>query len=616
MSNEMNQQPRKRGPMGRMGRGMQPGEKPKDLKKSIKQLAQYIGKYKIAIFIVMICAACSTVFNVAGPKILGKATTVLSEGLMEKIRGTGSIDFARIGTILLFVLGLYLMSALFSFIQGWIMTGVTQKVCYQLRKEISEKINRMPMKYFESRTYGEVLSRITNDVDTLGQGLNQSITTIITSVATLIGVLIMMLSISPLMTLIALVILPISMGLIGLVTKKSQKFFRAQQEYLGHINGQVEEVYGGHLVIKAFNREKDTIEEFEKTNNILYDSAWKSQFLSGMMQPIMMFVGNLGYACVALTGGLLAIKNVITIGDIQAFIQYVKNFTQPIQQIAQVINMVQSMSAASERVFEFLNEEEEDQTTENPADIETVTGAVTFDHVQFGYNPDQIIIHDFCAKVKPGQKIAIVGPTGAGKTTMVKLLMRYYDVNSGAILLDDHNIRDFNRRELRDAFGMVLQDTWVFRGTVRENIAYSKPGVTDKQIEDACKAVGLDHFIRSLPDGYDTEISERGARLSNGQRQLLAFARTMVSDPRILILDEATSSIDTQTEIQVQQGIESLLKGRTSFIIAHRLSTIKNADRIFVIDHGKIFEQGTHDELMAKQGAYYQLYQAQFRRVS
>ena len=462
MSNEMNQQPRKRGPMGRMGRGMQPGEKPKDLKKSIKQLAQYIGKYKIAIFIVMICAACSTVFNVAGPKILGKATTALSEGLMEKIRGTGSIDFARIGTILLFVLGLYLMSALFSFIQGWIMTGVTQKVCYQLRKEISEKINRMPMKYFESRTYGEVLSRITNDVDTLGQGLNQSITTIITSVATLIGVLIMMLSISPLMTLIALVILPISMGLIGLVTKKSQKFFRAQQEYLGHINGQVEEVYGGHLVIKAFNREKDTIEEFEKTNNILYDSAWKSQFLSGMMQPIMMFVGNLGYACVALTGGLLAIKNVITIGDIQAFIQYVKNFTQPIQQIAQVINMVQSMSAASERVFEFLNEEEEDQTTENPADIETVTGAVTFDHVQFGYNPDQIIIHDFCAKVKPGQKIAIVGPTGAGKTTMVKLLMRYYDVNSGAILLDDHNIRDFNRRELRDAFGMVLQDTWLF----------------------------------------------------------------------------------------------------------------------------------------------------------
>ena len=502
MSNEMNQQPRKRGPMGRMGRGMQPGEKPKDLKKSIKQLAQYIGKYKIAIFIVMICAACSTVFNVAGPKILGKATTALSEGLMEKIRGTGSIDFARIGTILLFVLGLYLMSALFSFIQGWIMTGVTQKVCYQLRKEISEKINRMPMKYFESRTYGEVLSRITNDVDTLGQGLNQSITTIITSLATLIGVLIMMLSISPLMTLIALVILPISMGLIGLVTKKSQKFFRAQQEYLGHINGQVEEVYGGHLVIKAFNREKDTIEEFEKTNNILYDSAWKSQFLSGMMQPIMMFVGNLGYACVALTGGLLAIKNVITIGDIQAFIQYVKNFTQPIQQIAQVINMVQSMSAASERVFEFLNEEEEDQIVENPAAIETVTGEVTFDHVHFGYNPEQIIINDFSAKVKPGQKTAIVGPTGAGKTTMVKLLMRFYDVNSGAILLNDHNIKDFNRRELRDAFGMVLQDTWLFKGTIMENIRYGRLDATDEEVIAAAKAARAHHFGR-LSDGTE-----------------------------------------------------------------------------------------------------------------
>ena len=594
MSNEMNQQPRKRGPMGRMGRGMQPGEKPKDLKKSIKQLAQYIGKYKIAIFIVMICAACSTVFNVAGPKILGKATTALSEGLMEKIRGTGSIDFARIGTILLFVLGLYLMSALFSFIQGWIMTGVTQKVCYQLRKEISEKINRMPMKYFESRTYGEVLSRITNDVDTLGQGLNQSITTIITSVATLIGVLIMMLSISPLMTLIALVILPISMGLIGLVTKKSQKFFRAQQEYLGHINGQVEEVYGGHLVIKAFNREKDTIEEFEKTNNILYDSAWKSQFLSGMMQPIMMFVGNLGYACVALTGGLLAIKNVITIGDIQAFIQYVKNFTQPIQQIAQVINMVQSMSAASERVFEFLNEEEEDQTTENPADIETVTGAVTFDHVQFGYNPDQIIIHDFCAKVKPGQKIAIVGPTGAGKTTMVKLLMRYYDVNSGAILLDDHNIRDFNRRELRDAFGMVLQDTEVIA---------------------AAKAARAHHFIQTLPGGYQMELNEDASNVSQGQKQLLTIARAILADNKILILDEATSSVDTRTEIEIQKAMDNLMKGRTSFVIAHRLSTIRDADLILVMKDGDIIEQGNHEELLAKNGFYANLYNSQFEDI-
>ncbi|MDD6575993.1 MAG: ABC transporter ATP-binding protein [Fusicatenibacter saccharivorans] len=615
MSNEMNQQPRKRGPMGRMGRGMQPDEKPKDLKKSIKQLAMYIGKYKIGIFVVMICAACSTVFNVAGPKILGKATTALSEGLMNKIQGTGSIDFGRIGTILLFVLGLYLMSALFSFIQGWIMTGITQKVCYQLRKEISEKINRMPMKYFESRTYGEVLSRITNDVDTLGQGLNQSITTIITSVATLIGVLIMMLSISPLMTLIALVILPISMGLIGLVTKKSQKFFRAQQEYLGHINGQVEEVYGGHLVIKAFNRERDTIEEFEKTNNILYDSAWKSQFLSGMMQPIMMFVGNLGYACVALTGGLLAIKNVITIGDIQAFIQYVKNFTQPIQQIAQVINMVQSMSAASERVFEFLNEEEEDQIVENPAAIETVTGEVTFDHVHFGYNPEQIIINDFSAKVQPGQKIAIVGPTGAGKTTMVKLLMRFYDVNSGAILLNDHNIKEFNRRELRDAFGMVLQDTWLFKGTIMENIRYGRLDATDEEVIAAAKAARAHHFIQTLPGGYQMELNEDASNVSQGQKQLLTIARAILADNKILILDEATSSVDTRTEIEIQKAMDNLMKGRTSFVIAHRLSTIRDADLILVMKDGDIIEQGNHEELLAKNGFYANLYNSQFEDV-
>jgi ATP-binding cassette subfamily B multidrug efflux pump len=563
----------------------------------------------------MICAACSTVFNVAGPKILGKATTALSEGLMEKIRGTGSIDFARIGTILLFVLGLYLMSALFSFIQGWIMTGVTQKVCYQLRKEISEKINRMPMKYFESRTYGEVLSRITNDVDTLGQGLNQSITTIITSLATLIGVLIMMLSISPLMTLIALVILPISMGLIGLVTKKSQKFFRAQQEYLGHINGQVEEVYGGHLVIKAFNREKDTIEEFEKTNNILYDSAWKSQFLSGMMQPIMMFVGNLGYACVALTGGLLAIKNVITIGDIQAFIQYVKNFTQPIQQIAQVINMVQSMSAASERVFEFLNEEEEDQIVENPAAIETVTGEVTFDHVHFGYNPEQIIINDFSAKVKPGQKTAIVGPTGAGKTTMVKLLMRFYDVNSGAILLNDHNIKDFNRRELRDAFGMVLQDTWLFKGTIMENIRYGRLDATDEEVIAAAKAARAHHFIQTLPGGYQMELNEDASNVSQGQKQLLTIARAILADNKILILDEATSSVDTRTEIEIQKAMDNLMKGRTSFVIAHRLSTIRDADLILVMKDGDIIEQGNHEELLAANGFYANLYNSQFEDV-
>ena len=605
-------QPRRRGPMGH---GMQPGEKPKDFKKSIKKLMSYIGKYKVAIFVVMFFAACSTIFNVAGPKILGKATTALSEGLMTKIQGTGSIDFGKIGSILLFVLGLYLCSAVFNFIQGWIMTGITQKVCYQLRKEISEKINRMPMKYFESRTYGEVLSRITNDVDTLGQGLNQSITTIITSVATLIGVLVMMLSISPLMTLIALVILPISMGLIGFVTKKSQKYFRAQQEYLGHINGQVEEVYGGHLVIKAFNREKDTIEEFEKTNDILYDSAWKSQFLSGMMQPIMMFVGNLGYACVALTGGLLAIRGTITIGDIQSFIQYVKNFTQPIQQIAQVINQVQSMSAASERVFEFLEEEEEEQIVEHPADVSKITGAVTFDHVHFGYNPEQIIINDFSASVKPGQKIAIVGPTGAGKTTMVKLLMRFYDVNSGAICLDGHNIKDFNRRELRDAFGMVLQDTWLFKGTIMENIRYGRLDATDEEVIAAAKAARADHFIKTLPGGYQMELNEDASNVSQGQKQLLTIARAILADNKILILDEATSSVDTRTEIEIQRAMDNLMRGRTSFVIAHRLSTIRDADLILVMKDVDIIEQGRHEELLAAGGFYANLYNSQFEDV-
>ena len=612
-SQERTRTQRRRGPMGR---GMQPGEKPKNLKKSVKQLAKYMATYKIGIFVVMICAACSTVFTVAGPKILGKATTALSEGLMNKIRGTGSIDFQKIGMILLFVLVLYLCSALFSFIQGWIMTGITQKVCYRLRKEISEKINRMPMKYFESRTYGEVLSRITNDVDTLGQGLNQSITTIITSVATLVGVLIMMLSISPLMTLIALIILPISMGLIGLVMKKSQKFFRSQQEYLGHINGQVEEVYGGHMVIKAFNREEATIEEFEKTNDILYDSAWKSQFLSGMMHPIMMFVGNLGYACVALTGGLLAIRGVITIGDIQAFIQYVKNFTQPIQQIAQVINMVQSMSAASERVFEFLGEEEEVQIAEHPADIAQVTGEVSFEHVKFGYNPEQVIIHDFSAKVKPGQKIAIVGPTGAGKTTMVKLLMRFYDVNSGSIRLNDHDIRDFNRRELRDAFGMVLQDTWLFKGTIMENIRYGRLDATDEEVIAAAKAARAHHFIKTLPGGYQMELNEDASNVSQGQKQLLTIARAILADNKILILDEATSSVDTRTEIEIQKAMDNLMKGRTSFVIAHRLSTIRDADLILVMKDGDIVEQGNHEELLKQGGFYAELYNSQFEQAT
>ena len=601
--------------MARMHGGRRPNEKAKDFKGTMKKLIRYMAIYKVQVFFVAVFAICGTIFNIVGPKILGKATTEIFNGLVSKVSGGDGMNFGKIGQILLTVLCLYVISAICSFVQGYLMTGVSQKTTYRLRREISEKINRMPMKYFESRTYGEVLSRITNDVDTLGQGLNQSITTIITSVATLIGVLVMMLSISPLMTLIALVILPISMGLIGFVTKKSQKYFRAQQEYLGHINGQVEEVYGGHLVIKAFNREKDTIEEFEKTNDILYDSAWKSQFLSGMMQPIMMFVGNLGYACVALTGGLLAIRGTITIGDIQAFIQYVKNFTQPIQQIAQVINQVQSMSAASERVFEFLEEEEEEQIVEHPADVSKITGAVTFDHVHFGYDPEQIIINDFSASVKPGQKIAIVGPTGAGKTTMVKLLMRFYDVNSGAICLDGHNIKDFNRRELRDAFGMVLQDTWLFKGTIMENIRYGRLDATDEEVIAAAKAARADHFIKTLPGGYQMELNEDASNVSQGQKQLLTIARAILADNKILILDEATSSVDTRTEIEIQKAMDNLMKGRTSFVIAHRLSTIRDADLILVMKDGDIIEQGRHEELLAAGGFYANLYNSQFEDV-
>lgn len=612
MSNETRTN-RRRGPMGH---GMQPGEKAKDFKGSIGKLMAYIGKYKAAIVVVLLFAVGSTVFNVVGPKILGRATTELSEGLIAKISGTGGIDFDKIGKILLLVLGLYLCSAIFNFIQGWIMTGITQKICYRLRKEISEKINRMPMKYFESRTYGEVLSRITNDVDTLGMGLNQSVTMLITSVATMVGVFIMMLSISPLMTLIAIVILPISMGLISVVVKHSQKFFRSQQEYLGHINGQVEEVYGGHLVIKAFNREKDTIEEFDRINNVLYDSAWKSQFLSGMMQPIMGFVGNLGYAAVALAGGLLAIRNVITIGDIQAFIQYVKNFTQPITQIAQVTNQLQSMAAATERVFEFLEEEEEDQVTEHAVDVNTVIGNVEFEHVSFGYHPEQMIIKDFSAKVKQGQKIAIVGPTGAGKTTMVKLLMRFYDVNGGAIRIDGHNVKDFNRRELRDAFGMVLQDTWLFKGTIMENIRYGRLDATDEEVIAAAKAAHADHFIRTLPGGYQMELNEDASNVSQGQKQLLTIARAILADNKILILDEATSSVDTRTEIAIQKAMDNLMRGRTSFVIAHRLSTIRDADLILVMKDGDIVEQGNHEELLAANGFYANLYNSQFEEVA
>ncbi|MGN0248809.1 MAG: ABC transporter ATP-binding protein [Lachnospiraceae bacterium] len=607
--------PKRRG-HGPGGPGMMPVEKAKDFKGSIGKLTAYIGRYKLAILVVMIFAVVGTVFNVVGPKVLGKATTTLSDGLMAKIAGTGGIDLTRISRILLFVLALYVVSALFTFIQHYIISTISQKICYRMRKEISEKINRMPMKYFESRTYGEVLSRITNDVDTLGMSLNQSINQIITSVTTMVGVLIMMISISPLLTLIALFILPISISLIAFVMKKSQKYFRSQQEYLGEINGQVEENFTGHLVIKAYNKEEEVIRDFNQTNDYLYESAWKSQFLSGMMHPIMMFVGNLGYAAVALIGGLLAIKGTIEIGDIQAFIQYVKNFTQPIQQIAQVANQVQSMAAAAERVFEFLNEEEESQIVENPVSVDNIVGNVSFEHVHFGYKDDQIIIHDFSTEIKQGQKIAIVGPTGAGKTTMVKLLMRFYDVNDGAIKIDGHNIKDFNRRELRDAFGMVLQDTWLFKGSIMENIRYGRLDATDEEVIAAAKAAHAHRFIETLPGGYDMELNEDASNVSQGQKQLLTIARAILADNKILILDEATSSVDTRTEIRIQKAMDNLMKGRTSFIIAHRLSTIRDADLILVMKDGDIIEQGTHEELLEKNGFYAKLYNSQFEEAS
>ena len=602
---------RPHGPHGGPHGGM-PGEKAKDFKGTIKKLLSYMGSFKIGIIIVMLCAGIATVFNVLGPKIMGKATTALADGLFEKISGTGGIDFGYIAKILLITLGLYALSAVFMFVQGWIMTGISQKMAYRMRREISEKIHRMPMKYFESRTYGEVLSRITNDVDTMGMSLNQSVTTIITSVFTVVGVLIMMLSISPLMTLIALVILPISMVLMSMVVKRSQKHFVTQQEYLGHINGQVEETFGGHTIIKTFNKEKDTLKEFDETNEVLYNSAMKSQFLSGLMHPIMMFVGNLGYVGTAISGGLLAIKGKITVGNIQAFIQYVKQFTQPIQQLAQVINQVQSMAAAAERVFEFLEEEEEEQTAENPVKISGVEGYVDFEHVKFGYDEDKIIIKDFSAKVKPGQRIAIVGPTGAGKTTMVKLLMRFYDVNSGSICIDGHNIKDFNRNDLRENFGMVLQDTWLFKGTIMENIRYGRLDATDEEVIAAAKAAHAHRFIQTLPDGYNMELNEDATNVSQGQKQLLTIARAILADNPILILDEATSSVDTRTEARIQKAMNNLMKGRTSFIIAHRLSTIRDADLILVMKDGDIIEQGKHEELIEKNGFYADLYNSQF----
>ena len=610
------QTPRRHEPMGRGGmRGMVGGEKAKNFKGSFKKLLAYIGKYRFALFAVMVFATVSTVFSVLGPKVMGRATTELAEGLVRKIEGTGGIDFERILHILLLTLGLYLASAAFVFLQGWIMTGITQKICYRMRREISEKIQRMPMKYFESRTYGEVLSRITNDVDTLGMGLNQSITQIITSTATIIGVLVMMLSISPLMTLIALVILPVSAILMSVVIRFSQKYFRMQQKYLGHINGQVEESFSGHLVIKAFNKEEDTVRRFDETNDILYASAWKSQFLSGMMHPIMMVVGNLGYAGVAISGAMLAIRGTITIGDIQAFIQYVKNFTQPIQQIAQVVNQVQSMTAASERVFEFLDEEEEEQTVENPVILKQPQGKVKFDHVRFGYDPQQIIIRDFSATAEPGQKIAIVGPTGAGKTTIVKLLLRFYDVQGGAISLDGHDIRTFDRSELRKHFGMVLQDTWLFKGSIMENIRYGRPEATDEEVVAAAKAAYADHFIRTLPGGYDMELNEDASNVSQGQKQLLTIARAILADSTVMILDEATSSVDTRTEERIQKAMDNLMQGRTSFIIAHRLSTIRNADLILVMKDGDIIEQGNHQGLLEKNGFYAELYNSQFEDI-
>ena len=594
------------------GGPMMPGEKARDFKGTTGKLLRYMGSYRYGLIAVLIFAIGGTAFNIAGPKILSKATTELFNGLMAKVSGTGGIDFEKIGRILLYLLGVYLLSACLSFVQGLIMTGISQKLCYRFRKEISMKIHRMPFRYFESRTVGEVLSRITNDVDTLGQSLNQSITQLITSVTTIIGILIMMLSISPVMTLIALVILPVSGMLIGIVVKFSQKYFVAQQTYLGKVNGQVEEVYGGHNIVKAFNREEQALKEFNENNEALYQSAWKSQFLSGMMQPIMMFVGNLGYVAVAVSGSFLAIKGTIEVGDIQAFIQYVKNFTQPIVQVAQVSNMLQSMAAAAERVFEFLDEEEEDVEIAHPIRLDKIEGAVSFEHVKFGYQEDKIIIHDFSSRIAPGQMVAIVGPTGAGKTTMVKLLMRFYDVNEGSIRVDGHDIREFNRSELREGFGMVLQDTWLFKGTIMENIRYGRLDATDEDVIAAAKAAHAHRFIQTLPGGYQMELNEDASNVSQGQKQLLTIARAILADNRILILDEATSSVDTRTEARIQKAMNNLMKGRTSFVIAHRLSTIRDADLILVMKDGDIIEQGNHEQLLAKKGFYAELYNSQF----
>ena len=600
------------GPHGPHGPGGPPMEKAKDFKGTLRKLLTYVKPFKAAIIAVMIFAVGSTIFNIAGPKVLSGATTEIFNGLVSKVSGGSGVNFDKIAQILLTVMGMYVLSGSFMFVQGWLMSGVSQKMTYRMRKDISEKIHRIPMKYYESNTHGEVLSRVTNDVDTLGMSLNQSITQLITSVTTLIGVLVMMLSISGMLTVMALLILPISTVLVMLVVKKSQKYFKQQQEYLGHVNGQVEEVYGGHLVIKAFNREERSLEEFERDNRILYKSAMLSQFLSGMMQPVMQFVGNLGYVGVAVIGAWLAARGSISVGDIQAFIQYVRQFTQPITQIAQVSNMLQSMAAAAGRGFEFLEEDEEENNAENPVAPEKIEGNVEFEHVKFGYDPNKIIISDFSADIAKGQTVAIVGPTGAGKTTMVKLLMRFYDVNGGSIKVDGHDIREFERSSLREAFGMVLQDTWLFNGTIMENIRYGRLDATDDEVIAAAKAAHVDRFIRTLPDGYQTELNEESGNVSQGQKQLLTIARAILADNKILILDEATSSVDTRTEIRIQKAMNNLMNGRTSFVIAHRLSTIRDADLILVMKDGDITEQGTHDQLIEKDGFYAALYNSQF----
>ena len=611
----MSSNTRGHGPMGG-GRNMA-GEKAKDFTAAMKKLISYMKRYRIRLAVMMICAIAGTVFNIVGPRILGQATTELFNGLVAKIGGTGGIDFGKIGQILAAVMCLYLFSAAFSFLQGMIMTGISNDVSYSLRKDISVKLNRLPMRYFESRPYGEILSRITNDVDTLQQGLNQSITQLITSVTTLIGVFIMMISINVWMTVCAVLILPVSMAIIGFVMKRSQKYFRQQQAYLGEVNGQVEEVYAGQNIVKAFGQEDNVVAEFEKTNGMLYSSGWKSQFFSGMMMPIMQFVGNVGYVMVALLGGYMTIRGAIQVGEIQSFFQYIRNFTQPVQQIAQVTNMMQMSAASAERVFEFLEEEEEPVTGNvSEGQVPAVTGNVTFDHVSFGYRPDQIIIKDFSAQVKPGQKIAIVGPTGAGKTTMVKLLMRFYDVNSGSIKIDGTDIRDFDRSALRSNFGMVLQDTWLFNGTIMENIRYGRLDATDEEVIAAAKAAHANRFIMTQPEGYQTMLNEETSNVSQGQKQLLTIARAILADNRLLILDEATSSVDTRTEIQIQKAMDNLMRGRTSFVIAHRLSTIRDADLILVMKDGDIIEQGNHEELLARNGFYANLYNSQFEKVS